>query len=136
MRDNGPAPKRLMKSISKDQGTTWSSVEDTDIPNPGTAADVVVLASGNWALVLNDIEDGRHQLSVILSADGGKTWPYRKIIVNGQPGSAVRGHYPAIIQGKDGQIHSCYTNQIAGPTGEPDLKNIVHASFSEEWLMH
>ncbi|MEI6678106.1 MAG: exo-alpha-sialidase [Mariniphaga sp.] len=136
MRDNGPAPKRLMKSISKDQGTTWSSVEDTDIPNPGTAADVVVLASGNWALVLNDIEDGRHRLSVILSVDEGKTWPYRKIIVNGQPGSAVRGHYPAIIQGKDGQIHICYTNQIAGPTGKPDLKNIVHASFSEEWLMH
>jgi len=136
MRDNGPPPKRLMKSISKDGGYTWSSVEDTDIPNPGTAADVVVLASGNRALVHNDIEDGRHRLSVWLSTDEGKTWPFRKILVNGQPGSAVRGHYPAIIQGKDGQIHVSYTNQIAGPKGEPDLKNIVHASFSEDWLMH
>ena len=135
MRDNGPAPKRLMKSISKDGGYTWSSVEDTDIPNPGTAADVIVLTSGNWALILNDIEEGRHRLSVWLSTDEGKTWPFKKILVNGIPGSAIRGHYPAIIQGKDGRIHVCYTNQIAGPEGAADLKNIVHASFSESWLM-
>lgn len=136
MRDNGPAPKRLMKSVSKDGGLTWSSVVDTDIPNPGTAADVVVLQSGNWALVHNDIEDGRHRMSVWLSEDEGKTWPFRKIIVNGEPNSAVRGHYPTIIQGKDGMIHLSYTNQIAGPKGEPDLKNIVHAVFSENWLKH
>jgi len=136
MRDNGPAPKRLMTSTSKDKGVTWSSVVDTDIPNPGTAADVVVLASGNRALILNDIEEGRHRLSIWLSTNEGKTWPFRKILVNGKPGSAVRGHYPAIIQGKDGLIHASYTNQIAGPEGEADLKNIVHASFSEYWLMH
>lgn len=125
MRDNGPAPKRLMKSVSKDGGFTWSTVEDTDVPNPGTAADVVVLESGNWALVHNDIEDGRHRMSVWLSEDEGKTWPFRKIIVNGEPGSAVRGHYPAIIQGKDGMIHISYTNQIAGSNGGPDIKNIA-----------
>lgn len=134
MRDNGPVPKRLMKSVSNDGGFSWSTVEDTSIPNPGTAADVVVLESGNWALVFNDLEEGRHKLSVWLSEDEGNTWPFRKTLVNGEPGSAVRGHYPAIIQGKDGMIHISYTNQIAGPKGEPDLKNIVHASFSESWL--
>jgi predicted neuraminidase len=136
MRDNGPAPKRLMKSISNDGGITWSSVVDTDIPNPGTAADVVVLKSGNWALVLNDIEDGRHKLSVWLSTDEGKTWPYRKTIVNGKPNGAVRGHYPAIIQGNDESLHISYTNQIAGPNGKGELKNIVHGVFNEAWLMH
>ena len=135
MRDNGPAPKRLMTSTSKDGGFTWSSVVDTEVPNPGTAADVVVLKSGNWALVCNDIEDGRHRLSVLLSKDEGKTWPYRKIIVNGVPNSAVRGHYPAIIQGQDGKIHLSYTNQIAGAVGGPDVKNIVHAVLSEDWLI-
>ena len=134
MRDNGPAPKRLQRSVSKDGGFTWSTVNDTDIPNPGTAADVVVLKSGNWALVHNDVEEGRHRMSVWLSEDEGKTWPYRKVIVNGEPGSAVRGHYPAIIQGKDGMIHISYTNQVAGASGEPDIKNIAHAFFSEEWL--
>lgn len=135
MRDNGPPPKRLMKSISKDHGKTWSTVEDSEIPNPGTAADVVVLKSGNWAIVLNDIEQGRHRLSVWLSKDEGKTWPYRKILVNGTPGSEVRGHYPAIIQGSDERIHISYTNQIAGPEGQPAIKNIAHASFSETWLL-
>jgi len=135
MRDNGPPPKRLMKSISKDNGLTWSSVTDTNIPNPSTAADVVVLKSGAWALVLNDIEEGRHRLSVWLSKDEGQTWPYRKIIVNGVPNSAVRGHYPAIIQGIDGTIHLSYMNQIPGKSGGLDQKNIVHASFSKKWLM-
>jgi predicted neuraminidase len=136
MRDNGPRPKRLMKSVSKDGGYTWKSVEDTDIPNPGTAADVSVLKSGNWVLVFNDTEEGRHRLSVWLSKDEGKSWPFRKTLVNGQPDSAVRGHYPAIIQGKDGRIHISYTNQIPGPDGKKDLINIVHACFSESWLMH
>jgi predicted neuraminidase len=109
-------------------------VEDTNIPNSGTAADVVVLKSGNWALVHNDIENGRHRMSVWLSEDEGKTWPFRKTIVNGEQGSAVRGHYPAIIQGQDGMIHISYTNQIAGSNGGPDIKNIAHAVFSENWL--
>jgi len=134
MRDNGPPPKRLAKSISSDNGKTWNMVEDSDIPNPGTAADVVVLESGNWALVLNDVEAGRHRLSVWMSEDEGITWPHRKILVNGEPGSDVRGHYPAIIQGSDGNIHVSYTNQIPGPDGQPSIKNIVHACFSEKWL--
>lgn len=135
MRDNGPPPKRLMMSISKDLGRTWSTVMDSEIPNPGTAADVVVLKSGNWAIVHNDIEEGRHRLSIWLSQDDGKTWPFRKIIVNGTPGSKVRGHYPAIIQSLDGLIHISFTNQIASPDGKSEIKNISHAMMTEEWLL-
>jgi predicted neuraminidase len=134
MRDNGPQPKRLMKSTSTDRGKTWSTVQDSDIPNPGTAADIVVLKSGSWVIVHNDIEEGRHRLSVWLSADEGKTWPFRKIIIDGKPGSETRGHYPAIIQGHDARIHISFTNQVAGPDGQPSVKNIVHASFTEHWL--
>lgn len=134
MRDNGPPPKRLAKSISSDMGKTWSMVQDSDIPNPGSAADVVVLKSGNWALVHNDVEDGRHRLSVWLSNDEGKSWPYRKILVNGTPGSEERGHYPAIIQSSDGLIHISFTNQIPGADGQSSVKNIAHASFPEKWL--
>jgi len=135
MRDNGPPPQRLMKSVSMDRGKTWSIVEDSDIPNPGTAADIVVLKSGNWVIVHNDVEEGRHRLSVWLSQDEGKSWPYRKILINGTPGSEVRGHYPAIIQGSDGTIHISFTNQVAGPEGQPAVKNIVHAALSENWLL-
>jgi hypothetical protein len=136
MRDNGPPPKRLMQSISHDRGETWSTVKDSDIPNPGTAADVVVLKSGNWIMVHNDIEEGRHRLSVWLSKDEGKTWPHRKMLVNAKPGSEGRGHYPAIIQSLDGRIHISYTNQVAGMEGKPAVKNIAHASFLEKWIMN
>jgi predicted neuraminidase len=135
MRDNGPPPKRLMKSVSTDLGITWSVVEDSDIPNPGSAADVVVLKSGNWALVHNDTEEGRHRLSVWLSPDEGKTWPFRKSIVEGAAGSDLRAHYPAITESRDGIIHVSYTNQIPGPEGQPSVKNIAQAMFSENWLM-
>jgi len=135
MRDNGPPPKRLMKSISKDWGKTWSTVEDSDIPNPGTAADIVVLKSGNWIIAHNDIEEGRYRLSVWLSTDEGKTWPFRKTLVNGEPGSDVRGHYPAIIQGSDETIHISFTNQVSGSIGKPAVKNITHTAFSEKWIM-
>lgn len=135
MRDNGPPPKRLMKSVSADAGVTWNTVTDTDIPNPGTAADVIVLRNGNWALVHNDLEDGRYRLSVWLSRDEGKTWPYRKILVNGKTDGVVRGHYPAIIQGKNGLIHVSYTNQEAYPGDGSEVKNIVHAVFPENWLI-
>lgn len=135
MRDNGPAPQRLMKSISHDTGKTWSTVEDSDIPNPGTAADVVVLRSGNWALVHNDIGQGRHQLSVWLSEDEGKTWPFRKTIIKGIPGSITRAHYPAIIQGSDDLIHVSFTNQVASPDNTSEVKNISHAFFPEAWIL-
>jgi len=134
MRDNGPPPQRLMKSSSSDEGLTWSTVHDSDIPNPGTAADITVLESGSWVIAHNDVEEGRHRLSVWLSEDEGKTWTFRKTIVDGKPGSETRGHYPAIIQAHDGRIHVTYTNQVAGPAGQPPVKNIMHASFTEKWL--
>jgi hypothetical protein len=135
MRDNGPSPHRLMKSISEDSGLSWSTVTDTDIPNPGSAADIAVLKSGNWILVHNDLDEGRHRLSVWLSGDEGKTWPFRKPVVNGIPGSQTRAHYPAIIQDSQGLIHVTYTNQIPGNNPGTSVKNIAHAVFSENWLM-
>ncbi|KPK44676.1 MAG: hypothetical protein AMJ65_02355, partial [Phycisphaerae bacterium SG8_4] len=41
MRDNGPPPKRLHMSTSEDKGLTWSPVRDSELPNPGSGADVV-----------------------------------------------------------------------------------------------
>jgi len=94
------APKRLMKSVSNDTGKTWSTVEDSDIPNPGTAADVVVLKSGNWALVHNDIEERKAPLVSLALKRRREDLALQEDPGRGIPGSEVRGHYPAIIQGK------------------------------------
>ena len=78
MRDNGPPPKRLMVSRSTDRGDTWSRVEDSDRPNPGSGAEVLVLRNGRWALVSNDLERGRQSLAVSLSDDEGATWRWTR----------------------------------------------------------
>ena len=87
MRDNGPAPKRLHVSRSIDRGETWSAVEDSTLPNPGSGAEVRVLANGNWVMVYNDLEQGRHSLAVSLSEDEGATWPWTRPWTHGcRPG--------------------------------------------------
>jgi predicted neuraminidase len=58
MRDNGPPPKRLHVSRSSDQGQSWSPVRDTELPNSGTACDIVTLPNGHWVLVNNDTDTG------------------------------------------------------------------------------
>ena len=136
MRDNGPPPQRLMISRSDDGGKRWSVVEDSEIPNPGSGADMIVLRSGNWVIVSNDLDEGRHRLSAWLSDDEGITWKYKKSIINGLPGSQTRAHYPAIIQGSDGLIHVSFTNQVPTGDGKSNEKNIAHAIFSEKWLMN
>src|SRR5580765_5489507 len=73
MRDNGPPPKRLHQSESRDRGETWSPVTDSDQPNPGSGAEVIGLRNGHWALIGNDTEKGRHSLAVQISDDEGRT---------------------------------------------------------------
>jgi predicted neuraminidase len=144
MRDNGPPPKRLMISRSTDRGESWSPVEDTDRPNPGSGAEVLVLRNGNWVLIYNDLERDRHRLAVSLSADEGRTWPWTRYLERDEDPSAEarRGqyHYPSIIQASDGTLHATYSyfappGSVA-PDGEGRLprKSIKHAHFNEAWI--
>lgn len=141
MRDNGPPPKRLQMSESKDNGLTWGSVTDADIPNPGAGAEVLGLRSGRWALINNDTERGRHSLAVWLSDDEGQTWKWKRRLEYDSAGNdaktreeATTAGYPSIIQAKDGTLHASYTFTLKrkdGPRGEC----IKHAHFNEAWVM-
>lgn len=144
MRDNGPPPKRLMISRSTDRGETWSPVEDTELPNPGSGAEVLVLKSGRWALIYNDLERDRHRLAISLSEDEGRTWKWTRYLErDADPSSeATRGqyHYPSLIQAADGTLHATYS-YFAPPAGvRPDAagrlarKSIKHAHFNEAWI--
>ena len=135
MRDNGPPPKRVLFSESKDNGETWTIARDTEIPNSGTGLEVLVLKDGRWLMINNDTEKGRHSLALTISDDEGKTWKWTRHLEldtrAAQPGSF---HYPSIIQAKDGSIHASYSvfmNHV--PNGEP-RKTIRHARFGVEWV--
>jgi predicted neuraminidase len=145
MRDNGPAPKRLMVSRSSDRGETWSHVEDSDRPNPGSGAEVLVLKDGNWALVYNDLEKGRYSLAVSLSDDEGATWRWtRHLERDADTGTdpRMRGeyHYPSIMQAADGTLHATYSYFAPPASVTPDAmqrlprKTIKHAHFNEAWI--
>lgn len=132
MRDNGPPPKRLHVSTSSDQGATWTNVRDSELPNPGSAADIVTLENGHWVLIYNDTERGRHSLAVSLSEDGGKTWPWTRKIEMDESENPRTGEYPAIIQGLDGNLHASYSYREPGPEGQ--LKTVKYVTFSESWI--
>jgi predicted neuraminidase len=135
MRDNGPPPKRVLTSLSRDHGVTWSAVVDTDIPNPGSSVEVIALRDGTWAMVYNDTETGRHSLVIALSDDEGLTWKWKRHIELDTRGKGAGSfHYPSVIQSRDGLLHVTYSyflNHL--PEGAP-RKSIKHAAFNLEWV--
>jgi predicted neuraminidase len=136
MRDNGPAPKRLHQSESKDRGETWSTVTDSIHPNPGAGAEIISLQNGNWVLISNDLERGRHSLAVEMSDDEGKTWKWNRHLERDSD-AAPRGeyHYPSIIQARNGMLHASYSYHLReAAAGGPNRKTIKHAAFNEEWI--
>ena len=114
---------------------------DTALPNPGSGADVIRLRNGHWAFVGNDTEAGRHSLAVMISDDEGRTWKWRRHLEREAAGpTAGSFHYPSMIQASDGSLHASYSyfpgKRAASPPagGEPALKAIKHAHFSEAWV--
>lgn len=142
MRDNGPPPKRLHQSESRDRGETWSAVTDSDLPNPGSGAEITSLRNGHWVLISNDTERHRNSLAVQLSDDEGRTWKWKRHLEFDEPGpEAGSYHYPSLIQAKDGTLHASYSYHLAKRTlpkdvdGDPAGKSIKHAHFNEAWVM-
>jgi len=142
MRDNGPAPKRLHMSESRDGGKNWGPVVDSSIPNPGSGAEIISLSNGHWALIYNDTEQGRNSLAVAISTDEGQTWKWKRHLEL-EPGGPEAGafHYPSIIQARDGSLHASYSYHLnkrelpLDGEGKPARKSIKHAHFNEEWVI-
>jgi hypothetical protein len=140
MRENG-SRQRIRVSESSDDGITWGAVKETELPNPGSGIDGVRLANGHWVLVYNDSAGSRASLAVSLSDDEGRTWRWTRHL---EKHSAGRYHYPAVIQGRDGRIHTIYSCFIAEDTipaktaasksAGAMLKGIKHAMINEGWI--
>lgn len=135
MRDNGPPPKRVLVSESKDRGQTWSRVRDHDVlANPGSGLELMHTRDGDWICIYNDQPEGRHTLAVSLSEDEGRTWKWTRHIEQRQEGFGSF-HYPSIIEARDGRLHVSYSYFINKPhQGEQVGKSIRYASFSKAWI--
>jgi predicted neuraminidase len=124
MRENG-FTGRVRVCESTDGGETWGPVGLSELLNPGSGLDGVVLDSGHWLLVYNDLPQGRNSLAVSLSTDEGRSWQFTRHLERADAGSF---HYPTVIQGADGTIHCVYSYFVTGG------KSMKHASFPEDWL--
>jgi len=112
----------IWRSVPEDGGYTWSRALATKLPNPNSAADMILSRSGNIILAFNDAPRGRTPLSMALSPDEGVTWPFRRVL----EGGTGEFSYPAIIQSEDGLLHITYTYK---------REAIKHVVVSEEWIM-
>jgi predicted neuraminidase len=128
LRDSGDAPQRVMQSISKDDGESWSFAVDTDIPNPGSSLEAIALKDGRWLMVYNDTEDSRHSMALSLSDDEGLSWKWTKNINKIGERSKSYG-YPSIIQTRDGMLHLTFTYKENG------RNSIKHAVFNVDWIL-
>lgn len=132
----------IFRSYSPDDGQSWSVPEPTSLPNPNSGIDMARLRSGNLVLVYNptgpmpqprklhpawpkqmpegfDVWGPRTPLVAALSTDGGRSWPHRVVLEDGEGEYS----YPAVIQAEDGVIHVVYTYR---------REAIKHVTLTEE----
>jgi len=127
LRDTGDPPARIQTSASSDRGETWSAASDLEIPNPDSSLEAVALASGDWALVCNDTEDNRRQLTAYLSDDEGGSWKWKRQLEPCDDEGRTFA-YPSLIQTGDGLVHVTYS--LTTDRGN----TIRHTVFNEEWV--
>jgi predicted neuraminidase len=96
---------KICSSISKDGGKTWEPAKPIDLPNPNSGIDAVNLRNGDVVMVYNHTDNSRRQINVALSKDGGDSWE-KKLTLEDESGEFS---YPAVIQTKDGMVHTTYT---------------------------
>lgn len=94
----------IYDSESPDHGRTWTRLHRTDLPNPNSGIDGVVLQDGRGVLIYNPISRGRSELALALSADG-RSWRNALTLEK----SEGEYSYPAVIQDKAGNVHVTYT---------------------------
>jgi predicted neuraminidase len=122
MRDSGDAPAMVQKSISTDNGESWSYASKTNIPNTASV-ELLVLKDGRWAFLGNDISDGRYRLVLMLSEDEGETWKWKEYLENDDKYGGGSYSYPSLIQTGDGLLHMTYSSRT-GET-EKSIKYVV-----------
>lgn len=120
------AADHIYRSVSTDNGETWSAPQPTELRNNNASISALILQSGAMAVVYNDVAfnddpgrtvwpDQRCPVTVAISEDGGLTWPWRRIVEHGEgftgPWNDInnrRYEYPTMMQSRDGALHIAY----------------------------
>lgn len=130
----------VYKSHSTD-GCHWSAPVHTQLPNNNASIQVARLKDGHLVIAFNNAQATttrgkprtapRTILSVALSIDNGKTWPWVRDVQSGnvpppfRPGENPEYSYPSIIQSPNGMIQLAFTFR---------RETIKYMTFHEQWI--
>ncbi|MES1981499.1 MAG: sialidase family protein [Pseudomonadota bacterium] len=126
MRHSGAAPRRVLGTATHDAGQHWSRPAPTALPNPDAALAAVTLTDGRLLAILNDAEQGRDALALVISADGGANWKklYRFEDQSAAGESALNpAHYSKIVEEMVGR---------AGPESQGKVKSAQRQMCKEQ----
>ncbi len=133
LRYAGNEPYRLLTARTLDGGLHWEPPHAIDIPNPNSAVALQKLDDGSLLMALNDLEDGRHRLSLAINSQMNTSdeWKIVKTLENeaAVPPPGQREYqfsYPSFALGDDGLIHLVYTWNV---------ERIRHLRFNRAWLI-
>ncbi len=112
-------------STSHDGGQTWSELTVTNLLNPNSGLDALLLSDGRMLAAANDTVKGRHRLSLLLSEDGGMSWKRIHKVEDEEPGNRNEFSYPFLARDTEGNIHLVYTYK---------RERIKHVMFNEAWI--
>jgi predicted neuraminidase len=132
----------IYSSTSSD-GCIWSPATATLLPNNDGSIEAIRLRDGHLVMAFNNSSKRpggggglRKPLSVALSEDGGRTWPYVRDVEEGRPGygrteqtakqpGREEYSYPSIIETRRGEILVAFTYR---------RQTIKVVSISEDWI--
>ena len=131
----------IFSSTSSD-GCTWSPATATVLPNNNASIQAFRLRDGHVVMAFNNSSKSsaggglRKPLSVALSLDSGKTWPFVRDVEEGRPGYGLAQQspkepgreeysYPSIMQTRDGEILVAFTYR---------RQTIKVVSITEDWI--
>ena len=120
--------KQIPVSHTQNAGQTWQQSEDLTIANPNSAVAGLALNSGARILVLNNIENGRYRLVLLMSDPKVGQWQTIEVLEDDEAlpdPQRKEFSYPYLITVDGDDAHLAYTW---------DRKKIRHRYFSGAWL--
>jgi len=124
-------------------GCAWTAPLATQLPNNNASIQATRLKNGHLLMIFNNTQaqlkpehadtSSRRILSIAISEDNGKTWPWIRDLENRSisqpilPLEDAEYSYPSVTQSPDGMIQVAYTFR---------RETIKHMTFTEDWIRH
>ncbi len=119
---NASREKERFILTTKGTVSDWQELTPTQLPNPNSGFDMIKVDEDIILGVINYSFLNRENLSLIVSADNGKSWKILKVLEDKE---GKEYSYPSITESSNELYHITYTYE---------RKRIKHVVFNRAWL--